>query len=148
MILLPSLVAVAAEPEQRVRIELLAEPRTWDPEVVAVLHRPSGDERVRLDPLPGRDGFYGGETRGVASRMLDVDLVGADGTVWRRVVPADGDELTLTFRAEQGRPVTRVAWIPAIASFPEGGNLVSLAVAFGWGSLCLGYVAWLVRARR
>jgi hypothetical protein len=143
------LLVAAALADQVLRIEVLAEPRTWDPAITAVLHRPAGDERLHLEPLTDRAGFYGATLRGAPVRVVDIELENAtQGRLWRKVVAVDGDDVTISFRAEEGRPVTRVAWIPAYASFPEGGNVVSLAMAFGWGALCLGYVTWLARARR
>lgn len=129
------------------RVEVLAEPRTWDPALTAVLHRVGGDERLPLAPLPDRPGFYGASSEGPGARVMDVELVGRT-TRWRRVVPLSADDTTLTFRVEEGQDPVRVAWLPATATFPEGGSVVSLAVAFGWGTLCFGYVAWLARAPR
>lgn len=142
---------------QRVTLEASTEPRAWSPALLVRLH---GADPADLDapvdvPLtrdPARQGFYTAEVLAPARRFLDVELVVTDGapaTLWRRVVPAeDPDAVTLSFLVEQDGPrASRVAWLPWVGGGNTVGNTVTLAVAFGWGALCLGYVGWLARAR-
>jgi phage baseplate assembly protein gpV len=144
----------ASLPDQVVSIEVLTEPRDWSPGLVAVLHRPAGDERVALAPDPGRQGFSVASSTGAPVRFLDVELVvTADAeptTAWRRVVPIpDLDHATISILLdEDGLQATRAAWIPWAGAAADAGTSVTLAVAYGWGVLCFGYVGWLAYAAR
>lgn len=147
---------------QRLTLEASTEPRAWAPTLLVRLH---GADPADLDapvivPLardPARQGFYTAEVLAPARRFLDVELVVTDGapaTLWRRVVPAeDPDAVTLSFLVERdpaggaGPRASRVAWLPWVGGGNTVGNTVTLAVAFGWGALCFGYVGWLARAR-
>ncbi len=140
---------VAPAATQALTFEVLTEPRAWSPALVVLLHGADAAEPTRL-ALPRdavRQGFHGGTAVGTPRRFLDVELLVDGATLWRRVVPVEHpDRATLSFLVEQDGPrASRVAWFPYAGGGASAGNTVTLAVAFGWGALVLGYVLWLAR---
>lgn len=144
---------------QEIRVEVLTEPRVWSPALVAILHRPEGDVRVPLLRDAERQGFSTGSARGVPVRFLDLEVQIQEGpglpgagpyTVWRRVVPVQRTDAgsVLLLLEQDGLLAERVAWMPFAGGAADAGDVVSLAVAFGWGGLCFAYIGWLARAAR
>lgn len=137
---------------QTLRVEVLPEPLNWAPTLSVRVHDAADAPRAfALEPDPSRSGLFTLEEELPARRWRDVELVlDGDTTLWRRVVPAARpDALTVSFLVEQegedGPRATRVAWLPLIGTGPRARTDMALAVAFGWGTLVFGYVAWLAR---
>ena len=130
------------------------------PGLVAILHRPSGDEEMipRDDGMvpgdTGGDGIYTASFTGNVARFVDLEILlrrqSEEVTLFRRVVVLQDSahsRISLYMEQRDGEVMTsRVAWLPyegRSAHLPCG-NQVSLTVAFGWGILCFLYAAMLV----
>ena len=141
------LLGAALAQDQLLQFEVGTEPRTWAPELTLVSHTDGAQFDV---PVPAtRPGFFAAEATIPSHRWLDLELRVDGETAWRRLVElGDPEHVSISLLVEQGGAVTRVAWIPWAGASATAGNTVSLVLAFGWGGLALGAVAWLTRRAR
>lgn len=133
--------------DQHLQFEVGAEPRTWAPAFTIVSHTEGATFSVPM--TAAQPGFFEAEADIPSHRWLDLELRVDGATAWRRLVElGDPEEVHVSLLVEQGGAVTRVAWIPWAGASATAGNTVSLVLAFGWGGLVFGAVAWLTRRPR